>query len=288
MRLTSEEIANGQLSATRLELALRTVRDAGFVVLENVFDPEYIDEVRAAYDAQLERHIAAKGGMDGLNKKAFGQNHIGMFLPLVPPFSDPQVIANPFVVQVLDRLLGEDFRCSFYHSNTAYPGSGIQPIHRDNQPLFGTETSAPHPTVTAVLNIPLCEFTEENGSTEVWPGTHLIVDAAAGDAKELETRVELLASIRTNIPVGSLIIRDLRTWHRGMPNGADYPRTMLAIVYRRGWLHAATTAEIPRETWQDWSERERRIFRDNPIKEEIDDLAGVTIGDLREQGKLRV
>jgi len=73
-----------------------------------------------------------------------------------------------------------------------------------------------------------------------------------------------------------------------MPNNADQSRTMLAIVYRRGWLHAPTEAEIPRSTWDTWPERAQRIFRDNPIVEEVEDLAGVTIGDLREQGKLRV
>ena len=29
-----------------------------------------------------------------------------------------------------------------------------------------------------IIHIPLVDFTEENGSTEVWPGTHLITDYA--------------------------------------------------------------------------------------------------------------
>lgn len=287
LRVSGNEIMDGVLTAANLALALRTLRDVGLVVLDGVYDPAFVRELRAAYDAQLERHIAAKHGMDGINRNAFGQNHIGMFLPLVEPFSNPQVIAHPVVVQLLDHILGADFRCGFYHSNTAYPGSGHQPVHRDLQPLFGTELGVPHPTVAVVLNIPLCDFTEENGSTEVWPGSHLIVDAASGDATELDARVATMGSIRTNIPAGSLVVRDLRAWHRGMPNRADHARTMLAIIYRRSWLSSPTVSEIPRSTWESWPERARQIFRDNPIIAEAADLAGTTIADLREQGKLR-
>jgi ectoine hydroxylase-related dioxygenase (phytanoyl-CoA dioxygenase family) len=256
-------------------------------VLEDLLDETFVADVRAAYDAQLERHIALKGGMDGMNKRSFGTNHIGMFLPMVEPFSSPRLIAHPIVVQVLERVIGPDFRCSFYHSNTSYPGSGMQPLHRDNQPLFGVEMGVPHPPVAIVVNVPLCDFTEENGSTEVWPGTHLIVDDRPEQAKELEARVEALASTRTNVRSGSMVLRDLRLWHRGMPNNASYPRTMLAPVYTRAFLHAATQCEIPRETWEAWPERVRHIFRGNPIVEAAPELAGVTIGDLADQGKLR-
>src|SRR5262245_11360943 len=288
MQVTREELQGGQLTDANLALAQRTLRDSGMVALDCIYEREWVSELRAAYDEQLERHIAAKGGMDGMNARAFGQNHIGMFLPLVAPFADPQIVANPIVVQVLDRVLGTDFRCAFYHSNTSYPGSGYQPIHRDNQPLFGTELGVPHPTVAVVLNVPLCDFTEENGSTEVWPGTHLIVDAAPSEAQELETRGAALPSIRTNISAGSLVLRDLRAWHRGMPNRSDHARAMLAIVYRRSWLASPTQSDIPRETWENWPERARQIFRDNPIVESASDLAGVTLGDLHAQRKLRI
>jgi ectoine hydroxylase-related dioxygenase (phytanoyl-CoA dioxygenase family) len=287
MHVTPEELRAGQLSDESLALAVRALRDSGMVVLDDVYDLAFIGELRVAYDAQLERHIAARGGIDGMNRRSFGHSHIGMFLPMVAPFSDPQVVANPIVVQVLERVLGADFRCSFYHSNTSYPGSGIQPLHRDSMPLFGTELGVPHPMVSMVLNIPLCDFTEENGSTEVWPGTHLIVDTDLADAKALEARAAGLASIRTNVRAGSLVLRDMRAWHRGMPNNADYARSMLAIVYRRGWLLGGTETDIPRATWDALPERARHIFRDNPIVEDTPDLVGVTIGDLREQGKLR-
>ncbi len=271
MQLTPEELTAGKLSVTSLKLALRTLRDAGLVVIEDVFDHGWVTEFRAAYDEELERHLANKGGIDALTGKTFGKNHIGMHLPMVAPFSDPHVIANPIAVQVMSAALGDDLRCSFYHSNTAYPGSNYQRVHRDTGPVFRTEFQVPTPVTHVVLNIPLCDFTLENGSTEVWPGSHLIVDTdpADGSVDELDARIENLASIRTNIPAGSIVVRDLRTWHRGMPNNSQEVRTMLAIVYQRGWAAPPKPLEIPRATWKAWPEEAREIFRGNTIVESL-------------------
>ena len=271
MQLTAAEAEAGQLSDESVRLALRTLRDVGFVVIENVFDRSWVGSFRDAYNERLERHIAAQGGLEELNKRTFGQNHLGMHLPMLPPFSDAQVVANPIAVQVMSAALGKDLQCSFYHTNTAYPGSKYQPIHRDYGPLFGTELSVPTPVTHVVLNIPLTDFTLENGSTEVWPGTHLIVDSDPhdGKAENLEVRAKNLGSVRTNIPAGSIVIRDLRLWHRGMPNNSQEIRTMLALVYSRGWTGVAKLLKIPQEIWDAWPISAREIFRRNQIVETI-------------------
>lgn len=264
MRITIREREEGRLSEERLAQAVRTFRDAGVVVLEDVYDPEFIAEVRAACETELDRYIAARGGLDALEGKTFGKHHIGFFPPLTLPLADPRIAAPPLAVQIMTALLGPDLQCSFYHTNTALPGSGMQSVHRDSGSLFGVEMSLPHPVTALVLNIPLCDFTEENGSTEYWPGTHLIVDTAPEEAKALEARAEIMASRRLNMPVGSFALRDLRVWHRGMPNAADYPRTMFAIVYQRGWL-ASRPITIPQSTWKAWPETARHIFRRNTV-----------------------
>ena len=81
----------------------------------------------------------------------------------------------------------------------------------------------------------------ENGSTEVWLGTHIetnIVDQegahgerASGRIKQalLEQRKSICPPLQPTIPKGSLIVRDLRLWHAGMPNCSDEIRVMLAM-----------------------------------------------------------
>ncbi|WP_309719647.1 hypothetical protein, partial [Armatimonas sp.] len=55
--------------------------------------------------------------------------------------------------------------------------------------------------------------------------------------------------------------------HRGMPNDADYPRTMYAIVYERGFLRTPVIT-IPKNTWESWSEDAKHIFRHNQVVED--------------------
>lgn len=264
MRIAAQELEKGALSAERLALAVRYLRDLGLVIVEDAYDPAFIAQVRAACEARLERHIEKLGGRSALKGRTFGDNHVGFFPPLFMPIADARIAAHPIAVQILTGVLGDKLQCSFYHTNTALPGSGLQPIHRDSGSLFGTELGVPHPVTSIVLNVPLCDFTEQNGSTEVWPGTHLIVDAVPEDGKELDRRVEGMASVRLNMPVGSFALRDLRLWHRGVPNLTDRPRTMFAIVYQRGWL-ACDPVTIPQSTWDAWPESARHVFRRNAV-----------------------
>jgi len=46
MRLSPEEYKAGTMSEANLKLALRTLRDTGYVVVEDVFDRVFVDEFR--------------------------------------------------------------------------------------------------------------------------------------------------------------------------------------------------------------------------------------------------
>lgn len=257
MKITPEELLAGALTPERLQVALQTFNDVGYVVLEDAYSDAFLETVRVAYEAALEAFIESKGGLEALEGKTFGKNHIGFFPPLVGPVADTTLAAHPIAVQVMKELLGPELQCAFFHTNTALPGSGTQPVHRDTGHLMGV----PHPVATLVLNVPLCDFTIENGATEVWPGTHLTLGPVD------ETRAAEFPSTRTTVPAGSLILRDMRMWHRGMPNNADYPRTMFAIVYERGFLRTPVIS-VPRSTWDTWSDDARHIFRFNTVIED--------------------
>ena len=256
----------GPLDDAALKLALRRLRDAGMVIIENAYDAARIDTLRATYDDLLQRERAAANGSATV-QPTDGEHHVQMQMPLVPPFSDLDVVAHPVVMQLLDAVLGDSFRCCLYNSNTAFPGSTPQRVHRDAGPVFGTALGVPTPTTGVVLNIPLCDFTEQNGSTEVWPGSHLVVDHPDDGGVELTERAGSLASSRFNIPAGAIALRDLRLWHRGMPNRSDTARTMLAVVYQRVWLGWRSPAlRVPARTWESWPEHVRTIFAAAPVE----------------------
>jgi ectoine hydroxylase-related dioxygenase (phytanoyl-CoA dioxygenase family) len=261
--LTDTERAGG-LTGERLALAQEILADVGLVVLENAYDLAFLAEVRAAYEPLCEEHVERQGGWSKLDGNTFGDRHIGFFPPLFAPIADARLAAHPAAVSLIWAALGKDAQCSFYHTNTCFPGSGWQPVHRDTPPLFGVEQSGATPVTHLVLNVPLCPFTLENGATEFWPGTHLIVDREPEQAGRLAERSARMPSIRTLLPLGSLVLRDLRAWHRGTPNTSDHARTMLAIVYQRGWS-ACKHITIPQTTWDLWPEPARKLFRNNAV-----------------------
>jgi hypothetical protein len=258
MRVSSEEIAAGKLSAEALAAAARELQDAGFVTLEGVVAREQIDRVREAYEAAFERYRRqpeVQARIDG------GHAYIGMHVPFEPPFSDPLICANPLAVQVMQAAMGEDIVCSFYHSNTTLPGAEFQPIHIDMPSLLFPGFPVALPPWLMVVNFPLIDFTVENGATEIWPGTHL-----NPDERDLAERCKAIPSIRATACAGDLIVRDLRTWHRGAPNHTQRTRTMLALVYNRPWFNMPPPPiAIRRSVWDELPEYAQRIFRENEV-----------------------
>lgn len=105
-----------------------------------------------------------------------------------------------------------------------------------------------------IANIPLCDFSVENGATEFWLGSHahttgrdnvvateeLIEIAKYGRVGEplpaiseaaKEARMKIRPPIQPAARRGDIMVRDLRTWHAGMPNSSDKHRIMLGLGY---------------------------------------------------------
>lgn len=252
MRITPEEIRQKKLNAQNLKQAVRAVREAGFVVLESVLSKDWCEKMRQAWDGML--YEDKRGDR------------------LKMPFMDPLAIENPWGVQIMEEVMGKDLWGTLpYWTNAARPGEGIQEVHRDTRQLF-PDVHFPLPTHNLIIHIPLVDFTEENGSTEVWPGTHLIADMDIGDSRnpQMEARSKTMPSIRANMPAGSVMVRDMRVWHRRMPNKTNRVRTMLSLVYWRYMLAYPQLKfnTLPKETGELMSERARQLYRFNPIEGE--------------------
>jgi len=260
--LTEEERSNGKLEQEKLDTMVDLVKANGYVVIENVIPKEQIAEVRAAFDPLFDEFIARKGYNTGKNRAQ-------MFLPFQAPYNDDNIVANPIAMQIIDRVLGDDHRCIYFASDTPMPGADYQNVHCDVMPLFD-DLSIPLPIYNLVLNIPLVDVTEENGPLEIWPGgTHHNADRANHDTLDGSVNPHLhivraapyMPSVRVLMPAGSIVIRDIRVWHRGTPNVSDDRRTNLAFIYAKSWYGYGSSISIPQETYDGMSERAKRLFR---------------------------
>ena len=88
-----------------------------------------------------------------------------------------------------------------------------------------------------VVNISPQETTEENGSVEIWPGSHLEVSGKRIAEEEEEARRKICPPIRGSAKKGTRAhsgICDSGT--EGVPNPSDKPRHMIAMIHRVSWL----------------------------------------------------
>jgi len=205
-------------------------------MLADVIDHEHLDTLRKRMDADSQKLISAEkwGGAGRI------PGHLQQGPPPCAPYVTRDIVANPFAIQVTHAILDDGLYNRFYNGNANCPGSGTQPLHADAPHLWsgldtGMETA--HPAASLVINISPVDTTEENGATEIWPGTHLISPDDQRVSQEMEAaRREQVPPVRACARKGSLVIRDMRMWHRGVPNRSNEIRHMIAMVHNIRWL----------------------------------------------------
>lgn len=197
---TAEMVVN-ELNASELDTL-------GYTVLDSCIDVKYTEDAlkQLLTEYQSALPMPWRGG-----GKWFG--HINY----TPSPSSPlirEIASNARIRSVLDRALGKDYKIIGFGGNANIPRSKYQPAHKDG--WLGTDF--------LVVNIPLGKVTEDNGSTEVWPGTH----------KEKLTISQFnsvrRSSVRLNSSPGDVVIRYSSLWHRGTPNKSSDVRFMLAML----------------------------------------------------------
>ena len=91
------------------------------------------------------------------------------------------------------------------------PGESVQPLHTDDGYV---RVPRPHPPLNCATMWALDDFTETNGSTVVFPGSHLWPDEKVPDRQKDRW-------IHATKPAGSVTIWIGTTWHGGGANRTD-------------------------------------------------------------------
>jgi hypothetical protein len=184
----------------------------------------------------------------------YNKGNIQQDPPATKQYFEPSIFLNPIATQVTSSILGPRPRLSFLSGNTTLPPTPdcppqSQPIHSD------ADIDHPNCPFALVVNVGLVEMTPENGSTEVWLGSHLNSGPAAQEGKHgerasgrikealLVERAKERPLAQPRIKKGSTIVRDLRLWHGGKPNFTDATRVMLAMIHFAPWYRSVTPSD---------------------------------------------
>jgi ectoine hydroxylase-related dioxygenase (phytanoyl-CoA dioxygenase family) len=139
-----------------------------------------------------------------------------------------------------------------------------QPVHKD--------ITFHHPTAPFyfIANIVLADFSIANGATEFWLGSHAHTSSAdqipcteetkvrkqvPGDPScnvkldVVEERRKVRPPIQATCQKGDIMIRDLRTWHAGMPNMSEDDRIMIAVGCQVSFINLHVLGGQPKDTY---------------------------------------
>ncbi|KEY73647.1 hypothetical protein S7711_07695 [Stachybotrys chartarum IBT 7711] len=231
------------LNHRNLEKAVRHVHQDGLVVIEDIVPHKFLDALnkKMVDDAQT---LLSQGEKTPFN---YNRGNIQQDPPPVSEYFNPLIFANPIATQVTTAVLGPRPKWTFCSANSAMPvvlgaEPQRQPVHSD------ADFAHPNHPFALVVNVPLVTTTPENGSTEIWLGTHnqFGIEAqegahgerASGRIQEahLAQQRQISPPTQPSLKKGSIVIRDLRLWHAGMPNTTDQTRVMLAMIHFAPWF----------------------------------------------------
>jgi ectoine hydroxylase-related dioxygenase (phytanoyl-CoA dioxygenase family) len=208
------------------EAQLQQYRDKGYVVFENLFSAEEIDQIREIidrFDEESERRLREKGQQFINIPKQINFTHGLNFLsPELQAF-----IADERFVNITTSILGPDIRLYWDQSVYKRPEAKRDfPWHQDN----GYVPTDPVHYVTNWLA--LDDATIENGCVWVLPGSH-----KNGFVKHVKTEIgwQCYFGDDPGVPVelkkGSMVTFHSLLFHRSTPNLSNTIRKGYVIQY---------------------------------------------------------
>lgn len=259
--VSDDERASEQLSGEKLTTIAQEIASTGFAVVEGLVSSETCELLLSS----VVEDAGAVKALDTLtpHEKHTGEGHLQLGLRRYAPYVRPDLVANPIIESIVAAVLGSGAWLGFYNGNVNLPGSTFQPLHYDRPFSWRTPEQAakdgqpwPPPTTTLSCSVALTALTEDNGATEIYPGTHLetaVTQWPMGErlSKHPELVERWAPPARMVVPTGGICFRDPRMWHRGVPNPSDQTRPMIGMTYHaekclswRGRLIKTVTPEL--------------------------------------------
>lgn len=211
-----------------IEARHKEFQDNGWTVIPNVLDGARTQEVLDKLWGAAKESERREQGSTFMPRLDPNESNVRVFYLMELHSIFLELISHPVSVDIVSRILGNDFLISNFTANIARPGSKSMGLHSDQS------LQCPDPWVqTAALNCiwALNDVYKENGATMYIPGSHKWVTRhdVPDDAEKMLQPFEAKA--------GSIIVMDGRLWHTSGSNTTkDKDRALLFGAYNAPWL----------------------------------------------------
>lgn len=211
--------------------------ETGYIIFEDVLDVKRITALRDALAPYLGENVTGRNDFEGLKS-----NRVYAMLAKSPVFAE--LVIHPLALAFAEADLGRSCLLSACLAINLQPGETVQPWHYDDNHL---RVDRPRGSWGVSTFWAIDPMTEDNGATELLPGSHLWEQNSiegANTAQDFANRrirdvdddpAARDDAIKAVMPAGSLMITKGTLWHRGGANRSDAPRLIVTPQYCPGW-----------------------------------------------------
>jgi ectoine hydroxylase-related dioxygenase (phytanoyl-CoA dioxygenase family) len=208
-------------TASAADVAAATLQD-GAAIVEELVPDRLVDTVAA----DLREHLDTFGYRSKRDFSGHNTNRCHHVIEESP--SSVDLISHDMVMGVADEILLP--HCESYQINSitaieVCPGQKVQNLHRDDC-VYPVQIPGLEKIIASMWA--LTDFTEENGATQVVPGSHRHI--------AMDATVDVSSREQAVMPKGSALFYLGSTLHGAGANLGDEPRLGLINGYTLGWL----------------------------------------------------
>ena len=233
--------SNPQFSNPATTDAVAGIRERGFVVLENLLSDGQVQRIRSELAPYLQMQHMGRNDFEG-----FKSERVYALLAKTPAIAE--IVEHASVLPIVDALLPKNYLLSSALAINLHPGETAQNFHIDDAPGGGPEVPKPRSPFGISTIWAFDDFTEDNGATEIIPGSHRW--PAERTAQEGE-------QIKVLMPAGSVVVFAGNLIHRGGANVSDSTRLAITPQYCSPWMRQLEnmTLAVPPEVAGRYSDR---------------------------------
>ena len=199
----------------------------GYTIIPSLISEDCCDKLKKYLDKNFNEDLSYN----------YSKGHYQIHLPNNLENFPEEIVLNKEIHDILKSVFGKSYYMYSYTCN-ANLAEEDQPYHMDCNHFHPIDTikkfGSPGPPIQIIVNIYLQDTDETNGSFEIVPKSHLFTDFEINEDGCIDKKF-IEKSVRCNLPKGSVIIRDKRTWHRGTKNISGKVRYMAGVGYSLNW-----------------------------------------------------
>jgi hypothetical protein len=213
----------------------------GFVLLENFIEPDHVIEIGNLID-KISKCEALRGVAHN-----YGPSLQRVWNLINKGTVFHELLLSPQIDLWMNRIFDRDtshrkYFLSSFQANILYPGATAQILHTDT-PV--PDPIPPYPLKANTIWL-LDDLTDDNGATEVIPGSHL----RGRRPSRNPTPDDLSEITKVTAPKGSLLVTHGALWHRSGSNKSAARRRVLLGSFCASYLREISSEEdMARVLW---------------------------------------